>query len=176
MKKETYYVTAGALLHDIGKIIFRTGGIDSGAHGLSGKDFIGEFTSQRDILEAIHYHHKQDIQDAGLSDNSLAYLVYIADNISSGLDRRKIEGETKSAEEFNQDQALSSVFNILNNNNGQQGYIPYILAGSDSIIYPQELEKTLNSEQYYNRIYQGLKQSLKTIVFEPEHINSLLEL
>ena len=81
-------ITIGALLHDIGKVIFRSATQDKRAHSVSGKDFIKEIADDKDVLEAIGFHHKAQLKNAEIADNSSAYIVYIADNIASGADRR----------------------------------------------------------------------------------------
>ena len=48
------------------------------------------------------------IQNSSIADNSLAYITYIADNIASGADRRKVDEN----QGFDMDMQLESVFNI----------------------------------------------------------------
>ncbi|MFA6808712.1 MAG: HD domain-containing protein, partial [Eubacteriales bacterium] len=96
------------MLHDIGKIIFRAGIIDSKSHGISGKEFIEKYTQDKNILDCIRFHHKQDIKGAKIASDSVAYLVSIANSISSGHDMSYIEGENKSKERFEKKLPLES--------------------------------------------------------------------
>jgi CRISPR-associated protein Csm1 len=176
MNREVFNVTLGALLHDIGKLIHRAGKIDGRSHSRSGKDFIKEFTAEEDILNSIRYHHKQEISGTQLSVDSPAYLVYIADNISSGIDRREIEGEKDNQKKFEKNLPLATVFNLLNNNQGKQNYLPVTLEKRKGINYPKERDTIVNVEHLYNEIYQGIKNGLSGVDFEPEYINSVLEL
>jgi CRISPR-associated protein Csm1 len=176
MKREVYNVTIGALLHDIGKLIHRTVTIDSRSHSISGKDFIKKFTADEDILNSIQYHHKQEITGAKLAPDSTAYVVYVADNISSGLDRREIEGEVANQKKFEKNLPLATVFNLLNDNNGKQSYQPFTLNERKGINYPEDRDKIINWEHLYNQIYQDFKEGLGAISFEPAYLNSVLEL
>ncbi len=85
-------VTNGGLLHDIGKVLHRGSTGDGRAHSVSGCEWVSKFTGDRMLLDCIRYHHHQDVASAGLEKNNAAYIVYLADNIASGADRREIEG------------------------------------------------------------------------------------
>ena len=90
----------------------------------------------QDILDQIRYHHSQNIKQADLNKDSLAYITYIADNIASGLDRRdKEDGEGG----FVRDIALESIFNILNHNKGNEHYRPAMLGKDKEINFQQQI-------------------------------------
>ncbi len=86
-------VTNAGLLHDIGKVLHRGSNADGRAHSVSGREWVNKYTDDQLILDCIRYHHHQDISSAKLENDSAAYIVYLADNIASGADRREIEGE-----------------------------------------------------------------------------------
>ena len=106
----------GSLLHDTGKVIYRQGD-DRRNHSISGYDYLKEETNLTDseILDCVRYHHASLLKRAvGLKENSLAYIVYLADNIAAFSDRRKKdESEDRG---FERSLPLQSVFNILNGN------------------------------------------------------------
>lgn len=114
----------GALLHDIGKIIYRgQHSFNKGTHSKLGTQFLKQFPefNQKDVLESISYHHYKELRGANLSNDSNAYITYIADNIASGIDRRDdIEEGDESAIhkgfQFDKYTPLYSVFNIINEN------------------------------------------------------------
>ena len=84
----------GGLLHDIGKVIYRQGD-DRRKHSQSGYEFLKREVQleERDILDCVQYHHADAVKDAKIDQDSLAYIVYIADNIASAADRRKNDSE-----------------------------------------------------------------------------------
>lgn len=82
----------GALLHDIGKVIYRQGN-DRRNHSTSGYDYLKTEAGVNDseVLNCVRYHHASHLKNASIADESLAYIVYIADNIAAFADRRKRE-------------------------------------------------------------------------------------
>ena len=109
------------------------------------------------------------IQDSSIADNSLAYITYIADNIASGADRRKVDEN----QGFDMDMQLESVFNILNGNNQHYKYKPQTM--ENGINYPIENEISF-SKEIYKKICDDIVDCLKGIdENNSEYINSLLE-
>ncbi|MCD7854563.1 MAG: type III-A CRISPR-associated protein Cas10/Csm1 [Clostridiales bacterium] len=165
-------VICGGLLHDIGKPVY--GSKKSKNHSLWGREFLKNEAKLNDekILEQIKYHHGDMIEESEISDNSLAYITYIADNIASGADRRKAGS---SSEEFNINTPLKSVFNILNNNNDSRIYKPQTM--ESGINYPvSESEKIDFSPEVYNKICVDISDFLKSIEYTGKYANSLLEI
>lgn len=162
-------VTIGGLIHDLGKILHRGG--DGRTHSVSGGEWVGKFTQERSILDCVRYHHHQDLEGAVLDAGSPAYLVYLADNIASGVDRRPIEGVATGG--FNKSRPQESVYNLLNNNNGRA--VHRATAIDEKINYPQDLVG-YNPDSDYKRIIAGLDGGLSGIFLQGEYINSLLEL
>ena len=78
MRTELYKITTGGLLHDIGKVVYRTG--DRHTHTESGYAFLKEQAALEDeeILQQVRFHHAGELKNAGLAKNSLAYITYIA--------------------------------------------------------------------------------------------------
>ena len=114
MNDKQFKLAIGALLHDIGKVVYRTRLLDPQAHPLSGQALISQYLKDPEIDEIMLYHHARDLRNAGIADDSLAYVVYFADNIAAGTDQREVEGESPHC--FNPGLPLASVFNLLNNN------------------------------------------------------------
>ncbi len=171
MKNILRQTTIAALLHDFGKLLHRGVNIDGRAHSISGHDFLKEIIKEKDILDAIKYHHYQDLKESKLDNSNLAYIIYLADNISSGADRREIEGgETKG---FDKNRTLESVYNLLNNSNKKEAY--KVSTIGDKIKYPSNIKDYLAGDDY-NKLIFDLKDSLLGIDFSHEYINSLLEI
>ena len=110
MTKDQIRIVAGALLHDIGKVLYRSS--DGRNHSESGYDFLKKEIriGDTEILNQIRYHHGKNLGAASIQPDSLAYITYIADNIASAADRReKDQGERG----FDRKVPLESIFNIL---------------------------------------------------------------
>lgn len=163
----------GGLLHDIGKVIYRQGD-DRSKHSQSGYTFLKEEVQLEDcdILNSVRYHHADAMKNAKIDKDSLAYIVYIADNISSAADRRKKDSEDSG---FEVSMPLQSVFNILNLNKEEKYYEPKTLDEKDNINYPIS-EKRKFDESFYTKVKENLKDNLKGLEWTQEYTNSLLEI
>ena len=158
-KTELYF---GAMLHDIGKIVYR-GFSGSGSHSKLGADFIANdvaalnnaFSTDagKRIIEQIRYHHAREIRETQLPKDSLAYITYFADNISAGMDRKN-EGEEDQKAQFDSKINLQKIFNIIDNRH-------------DVNTIPHE---------DYNSIRERIKQQLAQIKIETAEVDSLLNL
>lgn len=75
MTDERIKLIIGSLLHDVGKIIYRTS--DRRTHAESGYHFLKEETNIEDteILNQVRYHHARELKAARLPEDSLAYLL-----------------------------------------------------------------------------------------------------
>ncbi len=153
----------GALLHDVGKVVYR-GSSERGRHSKLGADFIRDEVAPRNeafdgtdgraILEQIRYHHADEIVSAkGLASDSLAFITYFADNISAGMDRKN-EGDEAQAQYFARDVDLRKIFNILNGHH------------DDNTVAHED----------YNVIREDIKRGLIGADVSFEGVNSLLNL
>lgn len=68
MTENQVRLTIGALLHDVGKVIYRTG--DGRNHSASGKDYLENEVGIKDnlVLESIAYHHGSNLKNAKIAD------------------------------------------------------------------------------------------------------------
>lgn len=173
MTEQEVKLVIAALLHDIGKVIFREGG-DKRKHSQSGYDYLKDDANvtYQEILNAVRYHHYDVLKNAKIEQDDLAYIVYIADNIASAADRREIAGEEHG---FEITTPLQSVFDILNGNHGNQYYAPELLNPEKDIKYPQEIKHEFD-RHFYHQIKWNITENLQQIFLNEEYINSLLEL
>ncbi|MDR1834742.1 MAG: type III-A CRISPR-associated protein Cas10/Csm1 [Fusobacteriaceae bacterium] len=181
MNERKIQVTIGGLLHDIGKIILRTN-TEKGDHSWLGEKFIRENLPNLDIpaiTEQILFHHSSRLKNAKLDESALAYVTYIADNISAASDRRgsdEIEGENEGG--FNPKQELESIFNLLNkekaNPKEKKRSYPGKTFEGEAINYPHELGEIANVS--YENILRNMKDDLADVTPSQEKINSILEL
>ena len=172
MEKEQYELVVGALLHDIGKVIYRVGD-DHRKHSESGFDFLKNEikVESKSILDSVRYHHGAQLRGADVDDNSDAYIVYIADNIASSTDRREKE-EVESG--FEVQTLLQPVFNLLNGASYHRYYSASAINVEKSINYPTDKEEKF-CEQDYRRIITNISDNLKGLNWSEGYVNSLLE-
>lgn len=170
-KIELWY---GALLHDIGKIVFRSQKELSGAHSYLGGEYIKQFQNLKDkcgIVESIKYHHARELRDSALERDSLAYITYMADNIASGIDRRDVEGLVESNMSFDKTVPLHSIFNVLNGNKQTRSYD---FKTNETLNYPTESKQQVTAAQY-SKILNEMSAFKNHIEFNAKHFNSLLQ-
>lgn len=163
----------GGLLHDIGKVVYRQGQ-DRRKHSRSGYEFlkneIGLGEQQKEILEAVLYHHADLLESAEIEQDSFAYIIYIADNIASAADRRK---DGKKDAGFDMHMPLQSIFNILNGNQEEFYYEPGTLNTADGINYPTKEKKPFD-KAFYTKLLHQLQENLSSLEWTEEYVNSLL--
>lgn len=169
MKGEVYKLTTGALLHDVGKIVYRCG--DGRSHAESGYAFLKENAAldDQEILQQIRYHHASGIKKASLPLHSLAYITYLADNIAAAADRRRSDGQGYG---FSRDLPQDSIFNLLNGNDAHMKYAPAFLDGQ--INYPTSRTIPYH-ESFYAACLDNIRDCVRGIYYNPSYINSLLE-
>ena len=172
MNDQKAKLSIGALLHDIGKVIYRQGN-DRRNHSISGYDYLKAEAGVEDpeVLNCVRYHHASHLKNASIADESLAYIVYIADNIAAFADRRKRENTEEKG--FELSAPLQSVFNILNGNQEELYYQPGDMDPNGEINYPSTEKKNF-SENFYQKIKTRLTDNLKGIDWTEEYLNSLL--
>ena len=163
-------ITVGALLHDIGKAVQRQGGI-SGKHSKIGKNYLNELgITDNDILDQVRYHHGAEMNDNNF--NYFSYITYIADNISSGTDRREIEDGSPG---FNSKTSLASIFNLLNYKSDPMYYRPVMMQAEKKGINMPTSGKLDFDTYFYTEIVSRISNNLKHFNLNCDYINSLLE-
>lgn len=154
----------GALLHDIGKILYRADR-SVGNHSSAGKDFLSHYVDStaesQQLLRCVDYHHSKRIKSAKISDDDWAYLVYEADNLASAIDRREEEGIEYEGSKFDANMPLYSVFHTFGGTVSNEK-CKYYLRGLDSeqpFNYPvtQDIKA---SDDKYKLLVEDLKNNL----------------
>lgn len=176
---ELYRVVMGCILHDIGKIVYRAGNVRVN-HSELGERFLREEIgiTETKILEQVKFHHKKLIDITSNKDLSLAYISYIADNLSANGDRRKDESEHPGWIIY---RPLKSIFNLINNCNDRNRYPlgnvleeASIYSVNRAIYYPKESYKKMECE-IAKRL--SMLQSMQSNLADAKrYINTLLEL
>jgi len=169
MTEQEVKLVVGGLLHDVGKVIYRTG--DGRKHSISGCDFLKDEAGLEDkmILDSVRYHHSDALKSAQIDRDSYAYITCVADNIASAADRRKKEAEDYG---FEMSAPLEPVFNILNGNQKKMYYSPMML--EEKINYPKS-EKQPFDESFYAKVKKTILENIRSRRWNGRYINSLLE-
>lgn len=163
-------LVVGSLLHDIGKVVYRSG--DGRNHSASGSDFLENQAKIEDveILNCVKYHHGKYLKNAEIAVDNLAYITYYADNVAAFTDRREAAVQEEG---FDKSIPLDSVFNILNGNHGKSHYAMQILDPKEEINYPTE-ETVFMDEHFYKTVVDNITNNLLGIEMKEEYVNSLL--
>ena len=177
MDEKLICLQLGALLHDIGKIV-RRAGLDKNEHSIAGSNYLKENNlldeKYKEVYDVINYHHAKYLSSAKLKDDSLAYIVYEADNIASGIDRVKYEDkETKGNEMDN----LNSIFNVVKveKNNIKKTFKLFDFDKNNFNMPTSHDIKLTNSD--YKRVLDYIKNNLSSFKenINPEKLAVVLE-
>lgn len=176
--KEKEILIKGALLHDIGKVCYRA--IKKRInHSKLGGDFLEQYLKSNEeterLLNCVRYHHKDYLQKAKLDKNDLAYIVYEADNIASGMDRRENEGEEKG---FDPKLNLDSIFSVFYSDKEIQVANKYPLIYKDinkAFNYPRK-DISLATNSNYEALLNKIKSHFITKDINQISINQLLQI
>ena len=176
--KEKEILIKGALLHDIGKVCYRAMNKRIN-HSKLGGDFLEQYLKPNEeterLLNCVRYHHKDYLQKAKLDKNDLAYIVYEADNIASGMDRRENEGEEKG---FDPKLNLDSIFSVFYSDKEIQVANKYPLIYKDinkSFNYPRT-DISLATNSNYEALLNKIKSHFITKDISQISINQLLQI
>ncbi|WP_296899467.1 type III-A CRISPR-associated protein Cas10/Csm1 [uncultured Megamonas sp.] len=176
--KEKEILIKGALLHDIGKVCYRAMNKRIN-HSKLGGDFLEQYLKPNEetkrLLNCVRYHHKDYLQKAKLDKNDLAYIVYEADNIASGMDRRENEGEEKG---FDPKLNLDSIFSVFYSDKEIQVANKYPLIYKDinkAFNYPQK-DISLATNSNYEALVNKIKSHFITKDISQISINQLLQI
>ena len=187
----------GALLHDIGKVVYRSGKVSEDA-ATAGATFLRSYSQQDEIVQCAQYHHKKQLESVNVSDDSFVYLVHEAIQLTSGDDYHEFEeGNPTDRQYFDSTLPLTSVFYTFA---GKKSESPrsYELCSFDlmkDMNYPIEVkkntkidkknskthkgcltdEKSMASRQAYVDLYNTLKQSFDAKSIDAMTVNELLQ-
>lgn len=165
----------GALLHDVGKVCFRASG-EKKTHQELGSDFLRPFCEDTEvgktILRCVRYHHRKDLAGAKLQSDDLAYVVYEADNLAAGLDRRdNIEGSGS----FDWKLSLENVFNVFEDKESKSYYPLKELNAEETINYPRK-ERMEAGRGTYSAIEEVLRKNFAFRSPRDMEVNELLRI
>ena len=172
----------GALLHDIGKVVYRANqGTD--AHSKRGAAFIEPYFSdmglKQSITHCLKYHHGKELSAAQLKNDDYSYIVYEADNIAAAVDRRNLdEGDISPTQKFDKELPLQSIFCVFGGKTSTQP-LQYYLRGidvSDHFNYPESDKTICASSDKYKALYDVLVQNFQQQSIDKMSVNELLRI
>lgn len=160
-------ISLAALLHDSGKIAYRADNTHIN-HSVLGKDLLEKYCTDKDILQAIAYHHGKALVKARIAENHIAYIIYEADNIAAGVDRRE---ETDGEYGFDKYNPLESIFNQLNGKCSENEKCYHRLRGLDQnekINYgiPIWQQNIKAAKDKYEELFSYMENNLKRLAAE----------
>ena len=122
----------------------------------------------------IDYHHAKYLSSADLKEDSLAYIVYEADNIASGIDRVKYEDKQIRGNEMD---SLNSIFNVIRiEKNNLKKTFKLFDFDKNGFNMPTSSSIKLNNSDY-KKIINHIKDNLNTFKenINPEKLAIVLE-
>jgi CRISPR-associated protein Csm1 len=167
-------IQKAALLHDIGKVCLRADpGL--GNHSKAGVEFLKPYFAKRGdaVLRAVGHHHSGDIKSVH-DDSDISYIVYEADNLAAGTDRRDVKNDTKG---FDRVANLESVFNVFGDTDKTK--TAYYLRGlmkEEGMLYPRNKEDIQAPASLYKEIVADIKDNFDRRSPADMEVNELLQI
>lgn len=172
MDRQSVDLFYGSILHDTGKLVQRATK-EKKRHSAIGTQFMKNFPMNQAMLHQISYHHYQELSQAKIADQDLAYITYIADNIASGTDRRQ-HGEVIQRQ-WDSQANLEDIFDRFAEKPMKRYFAPMQLDLDVSHIFAVEDHKEFTSSEY-SEILQKFTEGLSRIEFNESYAQSLLNL
>jgi len=177
--KDLSLAAKAALLHDIGKVCIRATG-ERQNHSVLGADFLrsflGESKENQQLIRCVRYHHADQMKMTALEQNDLAYIVYEADNIASGLDRREKEENGDTAFGFDSSASLENIFNLFDGDGGDSYFPLQELNADKNVNFPKANGKPVATQGGYARLLEVLKENFQKRKLEDMSPNELLRI
>lgn len=172
MEQTERLVAIAGLLHDIGKIRYRAG-TGSNSHSEQGADMLSKYLPAgkvyEDMLTCLACHHAANLKQIKDKDH-WAYLVYEADNIAAGTDRRT-EGTDSG---FDMTAPLESVFVRLNQHSPRQVHYLRGMGASSVINYPVPAGVAATADKY-KLLLRTLEDNFSQTNFATASVNEILK-
>ena len=172
-------VAKAAMLHDVGKVVIRATG-ERKNHSILGADFLQSLMNDdekcRQLIRCVRYHHADQMKTAALAPDDLSYIIYEADNIASGTDRREREEDGDASYGFDSSATLENVFNLFDGS-GNPSYFPLQELDADKTTnFPKSKPKPVASQGNYARLLEDLRANFQKRNVEDMSPNELLRI
>lgn len=175
MEDKRRKIILAGLLHDIGKLVYRAERLPEN-HSNLGVKFLKDYMQDGEtILRAVKYHHASALGKANLPANDISYLIYEADNVASGTDRRENESDAGG---FDIEAPLESVFNVFSGEDkSRKGlYLRGLLENDDKMLYPADISKIKASTAKYQELERILANNFRQKSPDSMEPNELLQI
>jgi len=163
LHKLTLEATLGALLHDTGKPVCRSGNA-RGNHGDLGYAFLKDIWLDADILDCVRSHHSPD---GNLPKDSPLWPVWFANRLCDPNASGNPEGTAGNADASI---ALRSVFTHLNGEH--PGMLLPLRSQGETLPLPQK--QTTAASGDYATLVEKLRKELGTLTPAMDNINGIL--
>lgn len=182
MPKTVELAVIAADMHDVGKICYRASG-ERRTHSLQGYEFLRPLVGTSDealqLLRCVKYHHGRELGRVAknLAKDDLAFLVYEADNISAGTDRRDIE-EGDPVNQWDTYANLENIFNRFAAEGELSSFSLKPLDGKEFNNYPAKGILSAASQGQYKNIERRLKENFQKknpVDMTPDELLRILE-
>ena len=175
MKKEKSDLILGSLLHDIGKVVQRARN-ERTRHSKLGRDYLAQYTTDKQLLDHLAYHHAQELREAKLEASHTAFITYMADNIASGSDRR-LDQDVETTNYRNWDQLTNQedIFNQFMTAKDKRYYRPVMLDDRDDLQFALATNSHFSAGDYAG-ILERLGKTLAVIDYSSDYLTSVLNL
>lgn len=168
-------VEKAALLHDIGKVLLRAKP-GKGTHEVRGIEFlspyVGDTVEEQALLRAIGHHHQTALKELQPPIDDLSYLIYEADNMAAGTDRRKNEAGGFG---FAANKTLENIFNIFGETRGKaSSFYVRPLLDKEGMSYPEE-RTILASSAVYQQLVDILRKEFQQYTLSGMTVQDVLQ-
>jgi len=162
MDSEAKIVALGGLLHDIGKFEQRKSA-ERKRHPEYGYDFLKKYSEYVVLPLFARYHHFKDLESyrGDVRTKNLLYIVYEADNISSG-ERKKIEEEA-DMKSFDPANPLACIFSSVNLGKGDSEKMYYPLSDftPHTYFFPKKYHRNTVSD--YQKLFERFEREFEMV-------------
>lgn len=169
MHSQTLQATFGGLLHDVGKLAFRSG-IAADSHAAAGYHWLAErltFPDWQPVLDCARYHHADALHSSETAPDAIAPIVYLADGL---LRSAAVQPEEAPGAPMDVTRTLHSVFTHLNGTHTALTIEPTL---SDGTLRLPNSGKTASST-HYAQLLSALEEELSHVTLDEAGLTALL--
>jgi len=177
MRERLSNLICGALLHDVGKVIYRAGR-GGGTHSERGAEFLRDLNFPEKIVSFCRFHHESELRDSRNAD----HLILCESDWLSSAERPEKEEGAKGRGRWEPHVPLLNPFSKLSlrhsreepSYTGAWSFFPIRPLEDKNLPFPSS-DPSLCSEERYGELLEGLRNDLKTVPLDPNLLLPILE-